>query len=581
MKTMKALLGTLVLTVIVSPWRAYGYSSFQARIPNGDRVRDPCDGVAIWQGVGHQGMGGGGPRNPFGLDFYNNGMVWNSTICQMDSDGDGTSNGAELGDPNCEWTPGSNPTDEQTGHPGLCEPWSDPKCLEKNSFHKCQTAELECDAISKPDVLDFAVRFPKTKVPSEETTYMCMNFAFPADQDYHVIADRGLIDNNFVMHHIVTYACSPEVELDDLVNPLNTPYVCGMAGEERCQEIISLWSVGIPGFCHNENAGFKIGPNGYKYASMQMHWNNPLGKENYTDSSGMTLFYTPVLRPYNLGNLLIGENLFQIPPGETRYVVDSECSSICSAQFMNDTINVISGMNHMHYMGRQMTTYLTPAGGDMQAIMHDEQYSYDNPMVYTFQTPLQVRPGDVLKTRCSFTSSHKVVTTTSGEATSQEMCYAFLFYYPKESFQSQQCVTTMGLPRCLLDHPTELIDGCQMPSFINNQTMFLQIFTELSARCEAFTCRKECKTYIKDLRQHECMQGRVGDYVDRLLDIYVGVDQMVLYHSCDVEIEREAAEPCTCTTQAPGPCVEYTGTAAYHQMSLYLLLVTMAAIYSK
>ncbi|XP_033749801.1 uncharacterized protein LOC117334351 [Pecten maximus] len=581
MKTMRALLGALVLTVIVSPWRAYGYSSFQARIPNGDRVRDPCDGVTIWQGVGHQGMGGGGPRNPFGLDFYNNGMVWNSTICLMDSDSDGTSNGAELGDPNCEWTPGSNPTNAPTGHPGLCEPWSEPMCLEKNTFHSCQTPELACDAINDPDVRDFAVRFPETPVPSKETSYMCMNFALPADQDYHVIADKGLINNEFVMHHIIIYACPTDVELNDLVNPLNTPYACGMAGEVRCQEIIAMWSVGIPGFCHNENAGFRIGPNGYKYASMQMHWNNPSERSDYNDSSGMTLFYTPVLRPYNLGNLMIGEHYFRIPPGETRYVVESECSSSCSARFMNGSINVISGINHMHYMGRQMTTYLTPDGGDMQAIMHDEHFSYDNPVIHTFQTPLQVRPGDVLKTRCSFTSSHKAVTTTSGEATSQEMCYAFLFYYPKESFRTRQCTTLMGLPGCSVNHQTDLVDGCQIQSFLANQTMFQDIFKELTVRCEAFSCRKECKTYIKELRKDPCMQGRVEYYVTRVLSIYVAVNEMALYHSCDAEIAREAAEPCTCTTQAPRPCVEYTGTAASHQMSLYLLLVTMAAIYLK
>jgi hypothetical protein len=37
----------------------------------------------------------------FGLDFWNNG--WGETLCKMDSDGDGISNGEELGDPDCIW----------------------------------------------------------------------------------------------------------------------------------------------------------------------------------------------------------------------------------------------------------------------------------------------------------------------------------------------------------------------------------------------------------------------------------------------------------------------------------------------
>ena len=35
---------------------------------------------------------------------------WDATLCQMDSDGDGKTNGEELGDPNCTWTPGAQPS---------------------------------------------------------------------------------------------------------------------------------------------------------------------------------------------------------------------------------------------------------------------------------------------------------------------------------------------------------------------------------------------------------------------------------------------------------------------------------------
>ncbi|XP_069138147.1 dopamine beta-hydroxylase-like [Argopecten irradians] len=588
MNTMRFVLFSVVL-VSITPWQTYGYSSFQTRIPNGDRVPDPCNGTAVWQGVGHEAMGGGGPRNPFGVDFNNNGKAWNPNLCRMDSDDDGMSNGEELGDPDCVWTPGSTPTTAPTGHPGLCEPWSDPRCLEKNTFHTCQTPDLVCDAINSPDVLDIAVRYPSTQVPAEETTYMCMNFALPADRDYHVIADKGLIDNAFVMHHLLIYACSPEVELSELANPLMTPYRCGMAGEEKCQEIISMWSVGIPGFCHNENAGFRIGPNGYRYATMQIHWNNPSKRSDYMDSSGMVLYYTPVLRQHNLGNLMIGENQFQIPPGEDRYVIDSECSSLCSTRYMNGSVNIISGLNHMHYMGRQMTTYLTPAGGQRQPIMHDEHFSYDNPVIHTFNSPLVYSPGDVLSTKCTFKSSHKNLTTESGEATSEEMCFAFVFYYPKESIQSRQCTTMFGLQTCSLYHPTDIIDGCQVRSFTENTTMFLQIFGEvahfpafrLHRRCRKFICRKECKAYVKEIRLHPCMMNKVGDYVERLLGFYVEAEQMALYHSCDAEIRLEAIEPCTCTNQTPQECGNDISMAASHQVSLYLLLVAMATFYAK
>ena len=41
------------------------YKLFQTRIPNGERVPNPCDNKT-WQGVGHINKAGGGDRNPFG-----------------------------------------------------------------------------------------------------------------------------------------------------------------------------------------------------------------------------------------------------------------------------------------------------------------------------------------------------------------------------------------------------------------------------------------------------------------------------------------------------------------------------------
>jgi dopamine beta-monooxygenase len=46
-------------------------------------------------------------------------QVWSESLCRMDSDGDGKTNGQELGDPNCLWTEETIP-DYVTGitHPG-------------------------------------------------------------------------------------------------------------------------------------------------------------------------------------------------------------------------------------------------------------------------------------------------------------------------------------------------------------------------------------------------------------------------------------------------------------------------------
>ncbi len=43
-------------------------------------------------------VNGNAPLNAFGSDFHANGDKWDNTLAEMDSDGDGSKNGIELGD---------------------------------------------------------------------------------------------------------------------------------------------------------------------------------------------------------------------------------------------------------------------------------------------------------------------------------------------------------------------------------------------------------------------------------------------------------------------------------------------------
>jgi len=111
-----------VVSLAVFLMRAHAYPSFRDTCPNCRNVPN-CDGVLV-NGVGHLNEAGGGPRNQFGIDFHEQYTgVWDEIICRMDSDGDGRTNGEELGDPNCVWTSGDTPEiTEGITHPGLACP---------------------------------------------------------------------------------------------------------------------------------------------------------------------------------------------------------------------------------------------------------------------------------------------------------------------------------------------------------------------------------------------------------------------------------------------------------------------------
>ena len=51
------------------------------------------------------------------------------------------------------------------------------------------------------------LKFPRSKVPAEDTMYACYVFDVPQDQEYHLIGFEALIDNKNVMHHMVAFTC--------------------------------------------------------------------------------------------------------------------------------------------------------------------------------------------------------------------------------------------------------------------------------------------------------------------------------------------------------------------------------------
>lgn len=79
--------------------------------------------------IGHKDCRGGRHKaedgtflNAFGEAFRDAGYQWTAELCAADSDGDGRTNGEELGDPCCVWLPGQPlpmAGAYETSHPGL------------------------------------------------------------------------------------------------------------------------------------------------------------------------------------------------------------------------------------------------------------------------------------------------------------------------------------------------------------------------------------------------------------------------------------------------------------------------------
>lgn len=94
----------VVLLALLSIPFVHARPNFPDRLPNGRASRDPASGLTCLF-LGHNNCVPGAPRNQFGLDFAAANRLWTKELCEKDSDGDGLTNGQELGDPCCTWTP--------------------------------------------------------------------------------------------------------------------------------------------------------------------------------------------------------------------------------------------------------------------------------------------------------------------------------------------------------------------------------------------------------------------------------------------------------------------------------------------
>ncbi|XP_060566803.1 dopamine beta-hydroxylase-like isoform X1 [Ruditapes philippinarum] len=536
-----------VILVVYVQHSVYGYRQFREQIPNGEFVPSPCNRNLIWQGVGHQAKSGGGPRNPFGKDFAGEGFTWTETLCRKDSDADGRTNGEELGDPNCVWKQGTIP-ERTTGiaHPGICDPYNSTECISKNSFLDCTKMAFQCDAVdSDKDIKVVDVRLNKSSVPAVETTYMCQVLDLPVDKDYHLVAGKPFIDNADVMHHIVVYGCTDDAKFE----PKHlSPNTCFMNRLEGCTDVIAIWAIGSSGICYHKDAGFRIGPNGYKKALIELHWNNPFKVSTYTDGSGMSLYLTPNLRPNDAGIFYIGQMYLEIPPGVERYTANSTCTSKCIQEKMKDRISIVGAFNHMHYLGVSASSYITTDDGRVLHLSHEETYSYDSPKFVVLDEPLVLEEDYNIQLKCHYKSTSKKTTTFWGESTSDEMCYTFLMYYPKNNWIGDECGSYKQYDTCSYDPDLRkgpVCDFMELANYTHPKTIART--TRLYSTCEPGVCKDGCLDTVRDIfndpcfqehnleRQKSSMRSNNGDPAMKsaIMEYFYRID------SCNAELARE------------------------------------------
>lgn len=279
----------------------------------------------------------------------------------------------------------------------------------------------------------FTIQANNFTIPANETTYQDFCFSqqdilamnVPIDQDLHVIGIEPIVDPRAVpyVHHYLLYASS---------DPWNSSLSCD---EYPAIEVAYVWAPGDPPLNLPSNVGEPLGPTGgFQSFSLQIHYNNPGLDKNISDSSGVRMYYTSKKRQFDLGIFQIGDPFVRLEGqsvSANRGLAQHNfgCSENCSSSYFLEPVTVIREHLHMHKTGVSATNAQIRNGKVVrQGTVQFWDFKQQGNLAVA-QPPFDIQPGDSFRTLCDYDANNGQV---FGLGSQQEMCIAFLYYYPRQ-----------------------------------------------------------------------------------------------------------------------------------------------------
>lgn len=378
------------------------------------------------------------PLNRFGEDWKKNNYEWSTQLCEADSDGDGLSNGEELGDPCCLWAAWGIPSDYTADftptHPGDAN--DKPQGYQKPA---CGTTAPKATApvmgkfnpgeVQKSvDMFIDNYRIPMPGNVAPRTTYVDIAWNFPDDSEdlFHAIYADAIVNSPGILHHFVITGCPEKWPAEAHGKP-----VTDLAMKRSCQKPFGGWAPGakvveMPGW-----AGQPIGKTaGIKAFMVQVHFDNPHEKKGLVSRDGVRIYYTPTLRNETLTGfetmLLSNNPSMLLPPQRQRYFMTRECIvDIKEPTSQKDVeARLIGASFHAHLLGKEMIAERI-RGDDRLTLAHDDPWFFDDQYwSNTYVRNITFKTGDKIQSTCIFDTSSRSELTVIGAETTDEMCWS-------------------------------------------------------------------------------------------------------------------------------------------------------------
>jgi dopamine beta-monooxygenase len=283
--------------------------------------------------------------------------------------------------------------------------------------------------------------FVNFELPADqETLYMCkyFNISSLASQQtgmllntkYHAIEYEPHVEHH--VHHMLLLGCPAGGPREGFTNE---PFPCNNSTEvmKNCHVFEFGWAPGRGKVSFPQETGIVWGTGETKVALLQIHYHNPTLQSGHTDSSNITVSFTPKLRQYDTGMMVLGRGIYsiEIPPGEPNYPVHAMCGSNCTSK-MDGNITVYGFIPHGHMTSRNIGSDFMDRTGNNLTSLRDANFSFVR-QVLNFVKPFTLEPGFSANTTCVYDTSQNTTAVHGGESSHDEMCFNFILYYPKRN----------------------------------------------------------------------------------------------------------------------------------------------------
>jgi hypothetical protein len=261
--------------------------------------------------------------------------------------------------------------------------------------------------------------------PMEETWYSCFSFQMDLEQLQHIVGFEAVVTEPTV-HHSILSLHEGALETDP---------------NEPCYDwparMIWGWAPGIEPLMLPEDAGILVGDGagGVITLVLQVHYNNPL-LTPVTDEGGIDVIVTSNLREHDAFVFAQGDiSTIAIPPGEAAYTHVARCEGDVTQALIDEPIHAFSSFLHAHEIGSAITSELWRNGELHTEIASQVPYDFNQQQFQPID--LDILPGDMLETRCTYDSTGRTQVTNGGVGSTDEMCINFMMYYPR--IAAEQC----------------------------------------------------------------------------------------------------------------------------------------------